>query len=128
MKALFFAALAGSLVATTVSAECPAKTPSNKRINIQQGDERVNAAWLNKHLSGQRVSFEQVGTEYYQANGSYAWKQGSQKWEAPSYRFYDNGFRCIDYPSPRFDLYVVNNGKLVLIDGTGGRYIGEILK
>lgn len=106
-------------------AGCPANSPDPSRFNTVEGDQRVNTSWLERTLGGKRLVF-QVGTEHYNADGSYRWQTGNQSWDAPGYRFYNNGFRCIDYPAPRFDFYVVNDGKLILINGNGERYVGRI--
>jgi len=128
MRVFYLSVLAGILAAGAAPAGCPETTPSIERWNILEGDKRVNSAWLQEYLAGRRVKYEPSGTEYYQEDGSYAWRDGSQTWNAPSYKFYDSGFRCIDYPDPRFDLYVVSDGHLVLINSGGSRYVGKILK
>ena len=120
--------IAGVLFGSAAQADCPKKSPSIEgRVSFQNGDKRVNAAWLNKTLVGKRVKFDD-GTELYANDGSYSYKAGSQTWKAPSYKFYDNGLRCIDYPQPRFDMYVVNDGKLVLINANGNRFVGKVFK
>jgi hypothetical protein len=112
-------------VGTAALAECPSTTPDASRFPTIDGDQRVSAAWLNDTLSGNRLVLSE-GTEVYNSDGSYSYLIDGDTYNAPSYRFYDNGLRCTDYPSPRFDLYVVNNGSLVLINGQGGRYVGEL--
>ena len=119
---LMFALLGTSSAAL---ADCPSSTPDVSRFPTVEGDQRVNANWLQKTLKGKRLVFSD-GTEQYNADGSYLYTSGNNSWRAPSYRFYDNGFRCIDYPSPRFDYYVVNNGKIVLINGQGNRFVGSL--
>jgi hypothetical protein len=115
-------------VASQVSADCPAKPPSDRDVAVADGDQKVDARFLEKTLVGKRVRYSD-GTESYDQNGSYSYKIGNQTWDAPIYRFYDNGFRCIDYPNgPRFDYYVVNDGKLVLINGAGERFSGKVSK
>ena len=117
-----------TLLATAASAKCPAKSPSIEgRVTFDAADKRVNAKWLEKNLSGRRVRFDD-GTEHYKVDGSYSYKAGSNTWDAPEYRFYNNGLRCIGYSSLRYDIYVVNGGKLVLINGSGNRFVGRILK
>ncbi|MBB97504.1 MAG: hypothetical protein CML68_23255 [Rhodobacteraceae bacterium] len=108
-------------------AACPDAPPSKARFNVESGDQGVTAAWLEKTLSGKKVRFDE-GTEHYKSGGAYSYKSGNQTWDAPGYRFYDNGMRCIDYPSPRFDLYVVRDKQLVLINGNGGRFVGKITR
>lgn len=106
-------------------AACPSRSPSVSSVTLQADDQRVNKAWLEKTLAGKRVKFAE-GTEIYNADGSYTYKVTDGSFSAPEYRFYDSGFRCIGYSDPRFDFYVVNNGKLYLINGNGGRFQGRI--
>lgn len=128
MNVVFLSALALIGMAFQAFADCPVKAPSDRSIAMVDGDQKVNAAFLEKTLVGKRVTFSD-GTETYGKNGAYRYKMGSQTYDAPSYRFYDNGFRCIDYPDgPRFDYYVVNGEKLVLINGSGQRFAGKVGK
>ena len=120
---LLFFAIVGTSSASL--AACPSSTPDVSRFNTIDGDQRVNASWLEKPLVGKQLAFT-AGTEHYNTDGTYQFKKGKKTLgEAPSYRFYDNGFRCIDYPSPWFDLYVVNAGKLVFLHGSN-RSIGRL--
>jgi hypothetical protein len=115
-------------VVSQATANCPSKPPSDRDVALADGDQKVNAGFLEKTLVGKRVRYSD-GTETYDESGSYSYKIGNQTWDAPKYRFYDNGFRCIDYPNgPRFDYYVVNDGKLVLINGAGERFQGNVSK
>ncbi len=107
-------------------AACPATAPDPARFATQPGDQKVNAAWLQQTLAGNKLAFPAGGTEIYHADGRYSYQQDGQTFDAPSYRFYDSGMRCIDYPSPRFDLYVVHDKTLVLINGQGGRFGGKL--
>ena len=125
---LFLVALCVSAIGTTAYAECPAKSPKFSKSYYSDGDQKVNAAWLQKNLSGRKVVYPGKEFETYSANGSYSYTANGQAWKANSYRFYDNGVRCIGYDKPRFDLYVVNNGKLVLVNQQKQRYVGEIRK
>ncbi len=122
-----FLFLAVFLVSTGTAAACPTKAPSDSKYNIHSDDHRVNAAWLTKTLSGKRLALPR-GVEIYNTDGTYNFKTKSQTQSAKSYKFYNNGIRCIDYPNPRFDLYVVNNGTLVLISGGGGRIAGRLME
>lgn len=110
-----------SLSATTALAECPTKAPSTSKIKFEPGDQRVNAAWLQNNLAGHRILFD-GWSESYHSNGEYSYKSNYGNDHAPGFKFYDNGFRCIDYKKPRFDLYVVNDGKLVMIILAGVRF------
>lgn len=107
-------------VATPALAACPAKAPKMKW-NIHSGDQRVNAAYLQGLLPGKKVEYRGYGTEVYGADGSYSYVMKGETHKAPAYRFYADGTRCIDYPTPRFDLYVVNDRTLILVNVHGFR-------
>lgn len=117
-----------SVIVTCISsaawANCPSSPPFSPS-NLSEGDQRVNAAWLEQTLSGKRLVFDD-GTEVYNADGSYSYRVGNQRWDAPHYVFYDNGVRCIGYGTPRFDYYVVNDGQLVLVNAKGQRFVGRL--
>jgi len=104
-------------------ADCPNTPPFSP--SLASGDETVDAAWLSQTLVGMRLVFDD-GTEVYGEDGSYSYVAGSQQWDAPSYRFYDNGVRCIGYDQPRFDYYVVNDGNLFLVNSQGNRFVGQL--
>lgn len=102
-------------------AECPAKAPSTSKITFESGDQRVNVDWLESNLSGHKVHYE-GWREIYHPNGEYSYRSNNGNDHAPGFKFYNSGFRCIDYKRPRFDMYVVNNGKLVMIAMFGVRF------
>ncbi|WP_146346616.1 hypothetical protein [Falsiphaeobacter marinintestinus] len=116
----------GAGAAAAAAAACGSSAPKNGW-NLHSDDQRVTADFLAKTLEGKEVKYD-GGTETYRTDGSYAYKAGSETWKAPGYRFYKDGVRCIDYSKPRYDLYVVNNGKLVLVNWGGGRYEGRLTK
>ncbi|MGR3621666.1 hypothetical protein, partial [Pseudophaeobacter sp.] len=91
---------------------------------VQQS--RVDVQYLTDLLSRKRVKYGNVGTEHYRKNGDYRYSAGGSNYDAGSYRFYPNGVRCIGYSNPRFDLYVVNGGKLFLINREGARLEGKV--
>ncbi|MCA0872353.1 hypothetical protein LCL97_16080 [Seohaeicola saemankumensis] len=126
MKRAFAIAAAVLVAAAPAFAACPDKAPRIKW-NTHSGDQRVNDAYLQKLLPGKKVRFDS-GYESYNKNGSYTFRAGSQKHDAPSYRFYKDGSRCINYANPRFDLYVVNDKRLILVNAQGGRYQGKVTK
>ncbi|WP_170429282.1 hypothetical protein [Ruegeria arenilitoris] len=123
---ILISALCGVFVSFTAQAACPAKAPKLSKSFFSDGDQKVNAAWLQKNLAGRKVVYPGKEVETYAADGSYSYKANGQTWSAGSYKFYDNGMRCIGYAKPRFDLYVVNDGKLVLVNEGKGRYVGQI--
>ncbi len=125
---LILTVFCATLIGTIASAECPAKAPKLSKSYLSDGDQRVNAAWLQKNLSGRKVVYSGKEVETYSANGSYSYKANGQTWKANAYKFYDNGMRCIDFDKPRFDLYVVNQGRLILVNEQKQRYIGQIRK
>ncbi|MCV6823884.1 MULTISPECIES: hypothetical protein [Halocynthiibacter] len=119
--------IAGTAIATGAFASCPASSP-NIKWNTHSGDQRVNAAFLQKTLPGMKVDFGSDGAEIYGADGTYIYRAGNQAYKAPSYKFYDDGTRCINYANPRFDLYVVNEKRLVLVNAAGARLEGKLMK
>lgn len=108
-------------------AGCP-NSPPNVKWNSHSGDQHVNAAYLQKLLVGKKVKFGGDGTEVYHKNGTYTYRASGGNYDAPSYKFYANGVRCINYPDPRFDLYVVNDKRLLLINAGGGRIVGKVTR
>ena len=125
MKEIVFSlAVALVSIGTVSSASCLAKAPSHKW-NLHSDDQRLTGDYLNKTLTGKKVKYD-GGTEHYRSKGRYRYQAGSDTYDAPSYHFYDNGIRCIGYSQARYDMYVVNNGKLVLINWHGGRYEGKL--
>ena len=127
MKHLMTAGLIAIWSASTALAACPASPPVS--INTQSQDKNVDAAWLEKTLGGKKLSYGGSGTESYRSDGSYSYSEGGQTWSANTYKFYNDGTRCIGYePNPRFDRYVVRDKKLVLININGGRYEGTLKK
>lgn len=121
-----FLAVLTSLIGLAAHASCPASPPVS--IKTQSGDQTVNAAWLEKTLGGMKVVFEGEGRENYKADGSYSYTAGSNTWSAESFRFYNDGTRCIGYSNPRFDRYVVRDSKLVLINAQGDRLVGKLVR
>ena len=125
---LVFLALSIFVIASSADAACPAKAPKVKKSNLVSGDQKVNAAWLQKNLAGRKVVYPGNLVETYKPDGSYSFKADGQVWAASAYKFYENGMRCIGYEQPRFDLYVVNNGQLILVNEQKQRYVGKIRK
>ena len=128
LKTAVVGAVLALALATPVSATCGKKPPVNNW-NLQAGDKRVTGAYLGKMLTGKKVRFKEGGTEVFAADGGYTYKLDGKSYRSNGFRFYANGIRCIDYPNdPRYDLYVVNGGKLMLINRVGGRYVGQVQK
>lgn len=125
----FTASIAAAIVvaAAPVFASCPDNPPRIKW-NTHSGDQRVNDAYLQKLLPGKKVKFGSDGTEVYKKNGSYTYRTSKGNFDAPNYRFYKDGTRCINYANPRFDLYVVNDKRLILINAKGWRGEGKVTK
>ncbi len=113
------------LASAQAMADCPAKPPKIDW-NIYSGDQRVDAGYLQGLLPGKKVRFSAGGVEHYRPNGKYRYSGGGRTYDADSYRFYKNGVRCIGYSEPRFDLYVMNKGKLVLVNAVGTRYKAKV--
>ncbi|WP_159458571.1 hypothetical protein [Roseisalinus antarcticus] len=118
-----FLAAATVFLGAPAFADCPSAPPFSP--SLASGDATVDAAWLSQTLVGMRLVFDD-GTEVYREDGSYSYVAGNQQWDASSYRFYENGFRCIGYGQPRFDYYVVNDGNLILVNSQGSRFAGQL--
>lgn len=126
----FVAALAIAICTGPAQAYCPNNAPGHQW-NIHSSDQAVGKTFLQKNLVGKRVRYNVsggTGTERYNPDGTYTYRLNNDVYDAPTYRFYNNGVRCIAYASPRYDRYVVNGGKVVLINWQGGRYEGTLLK
>lgn len=121
MQKLVLSVFVLMLGAGTAIAACPSNPPSSSKVNFHSNDQKLNAQWLQQNLAGKKVHYD-GGVEQYHKNGSYIYKSDGGSFKAPAFRFYDNGARCIDYDQPRIDFYVINSGKLVLINSQGGRY------
>lgn len=120
MKSISLAFLA-CVLALPAIAECPAESPV-KKWNTHDGDLTLNKVDLEKRLVGRIVKISNSGSEFYRRSGEYRYTEKGQKFHAPSYKIYSNGVRCIDYDKPRFDKFVVNNKRLIMIDAQGGRF------
>lgn len=120
---LIFMTIAVVSLATGAVAQCPAKAPIS--IKTAADEQRVNAEWLQKTLVGRKLSYS-IGSEHFGADGSYKWVSGSQEFAAGSYKFYADGTRCIGYGNPRFDRYVVKDGKIFLINAGGERHQAKL--
>lgn len=129
MKPIALVALTLLSVPSLAVAACPASPPKLNASFVSTDDQRVSSSWLKRTLAGKSLEFRD-GTERYHANGSYSYTTGSgDVFKAPGYRFYDTGQRCIDYANgPRFDLYVVRNKRLVLVNGGGESFVGRVGK
>lgn len=113
-------------VPTAASAACPDAPDWSIAPFLQAGDQQIDYWWLVETLGHARIDYA-GGTEEYLPGGAYRFTAEGFSWEAPATRFYRNGARCIDYPDgPRIDYYLLANGRLVLVDRQGTRYIGLI--
>lgn len=115
------------MTAGAAIASCPNEAPEMKW-NAHSGDIRVGAKYLQKLLEGKKVKYDRRGTEVYNIDGRYFFLAANGEFEAPSFKFYDDGTRCINYPNPRFDMYVVNENRLIIINPEGERLHGRLLK
>lgn len=120
------AILAISASATAAQADCPSTPPDASKFPTSAEDQEVDARWLEKNLAGRKIIYDGGDTEHYKPDGSYSFRSNGRSYQAPGYRFYENGIRCIDYQSPRFDYYVVNNKRLIVINQQGGRFVGRL--
>jgi hypothetical protein len=116
-------------VFVVIAGAAVAKSP-NKPPKIMwathSGDQRVDASYLENCFQEKKLSYGSDGTEVYHKNGSYTYRTSGGNYDAPSYKFYANGVRCINYANPRFDLYVVNEKCLILVNAKGWRGEGTL--
>ncbi|MEL6414337.1 MAG: hypothetical protein AAFQ15_05295 [Pseudomonadota bacterium] len=101
--------------------------PLNFDWNIQPGDQRITGDFLEQTVRGKKVRF---GAEYehYRRNGRYTFFDGQNQYRADSYVIYADGSRCINYSPARYDLYVMRDGKLLLINERGERYPAQVTR
>ncbi|AML49903.1 hypothetical protein [Falsihalocynthiibacter arcticus] len=116
---------AATIAAQSAFASCPTSPPETVW-NTHDGDQHVNAEYLQKILAGNSVKYGREGTEYYNNNGTYVFSTSAGELRAPSYKYYEDGTRCINTVNPRFDLFVVNDRRLILITNDGTRLEGQI--
>lgn len=110
----------------TASLAC-SSGPINFDWNIQAGDQRISGDSLQETVLGRKVRF---GAEYehYRRNGSYVFFDGQNQYRPDGYVIYADGSRCLNYNPARYDLYVVRDGKLMLINQRGERYPARLTK
>lgn len=128
VTALSLALFTAFVLPVSAMADCPARAPAHGW-NVQGGDRRVNAGFLENALVGHTVLYDLGGgtaTEQFARDGSHVWSSGGASRTAPTFRFYRDGVRCIGYAQPRFDLFVIANKRLVLIDTAGQRHGGAL--
>lgn len=99
--------------------------PLNFNWNTASDDQRVSGEFVKKTVLGRQVRYED-GYEDYRANGDYFYVTPSQRFTADGYVFYADGSRCLNYPTPRYDLYVIRGNKLWVINQGGGRFEGRV--
>lgn len=129
MKAVTtLAALAlGCTVSSSALAAC-SEAPIRHNWAVQAGDQRVTGDFVRQTVLGHKVRFEGA-YEDYKKNGGYVFKDGNGNTYNPDgYVFYADGTRCLNYPEPRYDLYVVRDQKLVLINRLGERFTARLTK
>jgi len=113
--------IAGLAFSTSAFAAC-SETPIVHDWNVQAGDQRVSGEFVQQTVLGKKVRFEDA-YEHYRQNGSYVFRSGGGNTSRPDgYVFYPDGSRCLNYDRPRYDLYVVRDQQLLLINMQGGRF------
>jgi len=116
-----------SALSTSAFAAC-SEHPIQHDWGTKTGDTRVSGDFVKETVFGKKVRYES-GTEHYRKNGSYQFTRGTEKFNPEGYVFYPDGSRCLNYPEdPRYDLYVVRDQKLVLINMRGGRFTARITR
>lgn len=92
----------------------------------RDGDTRFDRDAMVARLSGQDLVFFDNGRSRYYADGRYSYTyDGDPRESAGGYWTVDDaGVVCVSFITghARCDLYVMNAGRLVLIDAKGNRY------
>ncbi len=130
MKTPLFVAVAAavtSALATSAFAAC-SETPIVHDWNTQAGDIRVSGDFVRDTVFNKKVRYEDA-FEHYREDGSYRFRDGGGNNHVPNgYVFYPDGTRCLNYDRPRYDLYVVRDRQLVLINMQGGRFTARVTR
>lgn len=112
----------GAVASTQAAATICASQPISHNWNFEAGDQRLTGTALAAKVRDQQLESSGGGVEQYNRDGSYAFVFGTDRYDAVGYVIYPDGSRCIAYNEPRYDMYVMNGGELVLINRPGGRY------
>ncbi|MGP6087743.1 hypothetical protein [Antarctobacter jejuensis] len=92
---------------------------------LREGDQPFGAEALEGRLSGQVLVFFDDGQSEYYPDGRYTYTYAGDGGTAYGYwRVTGAGEVCVDYVNgfSRCDLYVMNGGRLLLLDDKGARY------
>lgn len=109
-------------------ASCQVDSPDPSSLPSVSGDFPTGVGWRYKQLIGNKITYEDGSWERYNEGNTYEYSRDGKIWTAPSFRFYKNGFSCVDFPIPRFRLYLINKTELFMIDGFGDRHKATIVK
>lgn len=93
--------------------------------DLRDGDERIARQEMTERLSGQTVRFFDDGASEYYADGRYTYTYANNGGTAYGYwRVEDEGAVCVEFVNgfSRCDLYVRNDGRLILLDEKGNRF------
>ncbi|MDA7425116.1 hypothetical protein [Thalassococcus lentus] len=116
MKPLSILAILTSLAAGPVASQA---------FGLKEGDARFDRSVLLDRLSGQVVTFYDNGQSEYFTDGRYTYTYANQGGTAYGYwEVAADGSVCIDFVNgfSRCDLYVMNAGRMILLDEKGDRY------
>ncbi|MCT4611196.1 MAG: hypothetical protein N4A70_18570 [Pelagimonas sp.] len=94
--------------------------------SLREDDQRIPPAELAERLSGRDLIYYDNGRSRYYADGRYSYTFDGDVMESAGgyWTIKEDGTICAEFIShrARCDLFVENNGRLVLIDEQGGRY------
>ena len=90
---------------------------------LRDGDVPLDPAAIDA-LAGRTLTFYDDGQSRYSAGGSYSYTYSSGDSAFGTYDVADDGSICVTFRNGfgRCDLYVQNNGRLILITEDGERY------
>lgn len=92
---------------------------------MRDGDTTMTGAALEDRISGQVLTFYDDGKSEFYTDGRYSFTYAGDGGTAYGYwRMEDSGAVCVDFVNgfSRCDLFVMNAGRMLLLDEKGNRY------
>ena len=93
--------------------------------DLRAGDTQLTATALEVRLRGQIVTFYDDGASEYYDDDRYTYTYANDGGTAYGYwRIAEDGAVCVDFVNgfARCDIYVMNDGRLMLLDAGGSRF------
>ncbi len=114
-----------SVAATLFAAFVLAEPAAAQSYALREGDAPLGPAALETRLRGDTLTFFDDGQSRYFEDGRYTYTYAGDGGTAYGYwRISGEGRVCVDYVNgfSRCDLYVMNAGRLLLLDEDGSRF------